>query len=315
MPKVCVFGGALVDRIGAMESPFVIGQSHPGSWQKTIGGVAANVARHLSHFGAKVRFATVFGDDEDAKSVRNTLEFDGLELLPGTTIPKSSTPSYTAIHDLSGDVIVGLADMDLHKHMDKAWTKCAADFGNPAEMWVADTNLSAASLSLLCELKGAIPLFIVAVSPAKTSALAHLTDKFDGLICNKAEAEAISGTSHENAGHAAESLISNGISTAIVSNGSSACAISGQAFGDDFSKTKTKIPIPLDPASQTTHLTGVGDTFAAAGIFRMLSQPATSHQAILEYANAAAHVAMLEPDTCPCIGWKTIEKLASESKD
>lgn len=312
--KICVFGGALIDRIGAMDSPFLVGQSHPGHWEQTIGGVAANVARHLSHFGANVRFATVFGDDENATSVREKLESEGLEPLPDTTISNGSTPSYTAIHDQSGGVVVGLADMDLHRHMDNAWTERAALFGKPAEMWVADTNLSIASLTLLCELKGKIPLFIVAVSPAKTFGLEQLVDKIDGLICNMAEAEAIIGTSQENAMQAAEYLVSKGITTAVVSNGSSPCAIAKRTSGDELFEAKEQFPIGIDPTSQVTRLTGVGDTFAAAVIFRILSQPSTSDQAILEHANAAAFLAMLDSDTCPHIGWKTVEEMASESK-
>lgn len=314
-PKICVFGGALVDRIGTIDSPFLTGQSHPGHWEHTIGGVAANVARHLSHFGANVSFATVFGEDEDAKSVRYRLETEGLTLLPDTTIPNGSTPSYTAIHDQSGDVVVGLADMELHGHMDNAWVKRAASFGTAAEMWIADTNLSADALTLLSELKGETPLFIVAVSPAKTSALEQILNKIDGVICNMAEAETIIGASQENAAQAAECLVFKGVTTAIVSNGSSPCAIAKRILGKESVETKEQLPIRIDPASQITRLTGVGDTFAAAVIFRILSQPKSSHQAILEHANAAAFLAMLDSDTCPNIRWKSVEEMASESKN
>lgn len=312
-PQVCVFGGALVDRIGTIESPFFLGQSHPGHWDRTVGGVAANVARHLSHFGADVRFASAFGDDDDAKSVKEKLKADGLDLLPDSTIPGGATPSYTVVHNQSGDVIVGLADMALHSHMDKEWAERAAAFGTQADIWVADTNISEASLAALCALKQKIPLFIVAVSPAKTSVIASLTSKIDGLICNRAEAEAIIGSAQASAIQAAESLVSNGVASVIVSNGSAPCAIARRNSETMSIESNEQNPIEAKPIAQVKSLTGVGDTFAAASLFQLLTQKTDSSQSILEHANAAALLAMAEKDTCPKIGWQAVQNIVSES--
>lgn len=312
--QFCVFGGAIVDCIGTVESPFFIGQSHPGHWEQTIGGVGANIARHLAHFGGKVQFASVFGDDDQASLIKSRLDADGLILLPDSTVPNGKTPSYTAIHDQSGDVIVGLADMALHAHMDDNWTKRAAHFAISADVWVADTNMSEASLSALCELKRNTPLIIVAVSPAKVSVLERLTGKIDGLICNRSEAEALLKKPQHNAAQAATALVSLGIPLVIVSDGSAPCALAKRGAKAGSVEIEEQTTTEIDPKSASVRLTGVGDTFAAACLFALSCRPQTNPTSALKYANAAASLAMAETDTCPKISWQAVEDFASESK-
>ncbi len=104
----CVFGGALIDRVGTFSAEFHLGQSHPGDWQQTVGGVASNVARHLAAFGASVQFASVFAPDAAGETVRQRLNTDGLSIIPGSLIPDGATPTYTVMHDSSGNVIARL---------------------------------------------------------------------------------------------------------------------------------------------------------------------------------------------------------------
>lgn len=310
--QICVFGGALIDRVGTIATPFVEGQSHPGHWQETVGGVAANVARHLSHFGSVVQFASIFADDEAARHVTQCLLAEGLRLHDEPALSGAQTPSYTVIHDHSGEVIVGLADMALHEHMDEAWCERVAEFGEQAEIWVVDTNISAASIGKLCEMKGSTPLYVVAVSPAKIGSVEHLLDKIDGLICNKAEAEALIGSRQKSAALAARSLIESGLSLAIVSNGAYACALGNNRA--NAAQVMEQLPELAGEKSEAGQLTGVGDTFAAACIFGLASKNLNEPKLILQRANAAAALAMNEPDSCPNISWKDILEQTFKSK-
>ncbi|MEP0518663.1 MAG: PfkB family carbohydrate kinase [Hyphomicrobiales bacterium] len=312
--QFCIFGGAIIDRVGTIEAPLQIGQSHPGYWKQSVGGVGANVARHLARFGGNVQIATLVGDDEDALSIIQQLKAENLTILPGGTINDCQTPSYTVVHDQVGDVIVGLADMKLHTHMDTNWALGAAKFANPADIWVADTNLPAKSLSTLCDQKGETPIFVVAVSPAKISVLESLGDRIEGLICNKAEADALVGKKSHNAADAAKNLTSLGMPLAIVSNGAAPCAIARNT--SNYADVEVIEHNTLKGFVDATrmHLTGVGDTFAAACIFAM-SNYARDDVSTLLHANAAASIAMTKPETCPKICWQMVEKRASESKN
>lgn len=290
-----------------------MGQSHPGHWEQTVGGVGANIARHLAQFGGRVRFASLFGDDDDASAIKDRLEASDLVLLPDSTITETTTPSYTAIHNQYGDVIVGLADMALHAHLNESWARQAALFATPSDMWVADTNLNETSLSTLCELKRDTPLFVVAVSPAKIPVLERLLDKIDGLICNRSEAEALAKKSLNNAAKAATVLVSLGIPLAIVSDGSAPSALAMRCFKTGSINITEQDTIDASPTSATLRLTGVGDTFAAACLFALSHTPQSNLTSTLKYGNAAASLAMVEADTCPKISWQAIEEIVSES--
>lgn len=315
--RFCVFGGAIIDRVGTIDTPFLMGQSHPGGWKQSVGGVGANVARHLANFGGNVRFATVFGNDDDAISIERKLEAEGLTLLPDSAIQHGQTPSYTVIHDHAGDVIVGLADMALHAHMNRDWVTRAAEFGSSADVWIADTNMPADTLSELCKIKGEIPLIVIAVSPAKIGILQKLMDKIDGLICNTSEAETLVQKPLRSAAEAASGLAFLGVPLAIVSNGSEPCAIARkqQEAPLEITEQTTMEANTLEANSHTTqmHLTGVGDTFAAACVFAHANQ-AHEDKLMLLHANAAAFLAMKQADTCPKINWQMIEDCVSQSE-
>lgn len=315
----CVFGGALIDRVGIFETAFHHGQSHPGHWQQTVGGVASNVARHLAHFGAKVTFASVFADDAAAQTVRDGLQEAGLELAPGCTIPDSTTPTYTVMHDPSGDVIAGLADMALHHHMDEAWAQWAAKTGSQCTHWIADTNIAPPVLAELARLKGNRKLFLVVVSPAKTAGLMSLLPKIDGIICNRQEAEALAGATFPDAPSAGSMLATVGIPICIVSDGAKTSAFA-QNTPEHPPQMAIKAPVlktkkTEGPAQQQFRMTGAGDMFAAASLFALCADTAIAPENILQLGHAAARLAMLEEDTCPAINWSAVTYAAAEESN
>ena len=314
----CVFGGALIDRVGLFETPFHPGQSHPGHWQQTIGGVASNVARHLAHFGAQVQFASVFSDDASAQTVCRQLVADGLSIIPDCIFPDSTTPTYTVMHDPSGDVIAGLADMALHEHMNEVWARKVALAGAASTHWIADTNITPAALAELASLKGDRPLFLVVVSPAKALGLTALLPHIDGIICNRQEAEAVAASIFADAASAAQGLVNTGLPLCIVSDGAQPGAFARKTPDQDL-QLVVKAPVSHleksdDPTQQRFRMTGVGDMFAAASLFALCSKTAIAAEDILQHAHAAARLAMQEDDTCPAIGWRAVTTAADKEK-
>lgn len=312
----CVFGGALIDRVGLFETEFCPGQSHPGRWQQTIGGVASNVARHLAHFGAEVIFASVFSDDAAAQTVREQLTKDGLHIVADCTIPGGTTPTYTVMHDPSGEVVAGLADMALQQHMNEAWARHVASAGAHCSHWVADTNIAPSALAELARLKGDRKLFLVVVSPAKATGLASLFPQLDGIICNRQEAEALAQSTFPDAASAAQSLVRAGLPLCIVSDGAKSGALA--RISSDHSPEL----VVLSPASnmdatgglpqQRFRMTGAGDMFAAGCLFALCAKTGIAPENILRHGHAAARLAMQEDDTCPAINWRTVTSAADK---
>lgn len=315
----CVFGGALIDRIGTFETAFYSGQSHPGHWQQTVGGVAANGARHLAHFGADVTFASVFADDSDAQTVRNRLLDDGLAIVPDCVIPGSVTPTYTVMHDPSGDVVAGLADMGLHQHMDEVWARRVALAGSACTHWIADSNIDPIALAELAQLKGDRQLILMVVSPAKTAGLMPLLRHLDGVVCNRQEAEALADAVFPDASSAARGLASLGAPLCIVSDGAKASAL---AFKTPDRSVQLSLKTPLPLANQTDlgpeqqfRMTGAGDMFAAACLFAFCTQTAIAPENILRHGHAAARLAMMEEDSCPTISWSAVTDAADQESN
>lgn len=319
LASFCVFGGALIDRIGTFETAFHSGQSHPGHWQQTVGGVAANGARHLAHFGAKVTFASVFADDSDAQTVCNRLLDDGLAIVPDCVVPASVTPTYTVMHDPSGDVIAGLADMGLHQHMDEAWARKVALAGSECTHWIADSNIAPAALAELAQLKGNRQVFLMVVSPAKTAGLKPLLRYLDGIICNRQEAEALADSVFPNAASAAKGLAALGTPLCIVSDGAKASALACRT-PDRSVQLTLKAPLPLadeteDGPNKQFRMTGAGDMFAAACLFALCTETAIAPEIILRHGHAAARLAMMEEDSCPTISWSAVTDAADQESN
>ena len=319
LASFCVFGGALIDRVGTFETAFHLGQSHPGHWQQTVGGVAANGARHLAHFGAKVTFASVFADDSDAQTVCNRLLEDGLTVVPDCVIPGSTTPTYTVMHDPSGDVIAGLADMGLHQHMDEAWARKVVLAASECTHWIADSNITPTALAELAQLKGNRQLFLMAVSPAKTAGLMPLLRHLDGIICNRQEAEALADTIFHDAPSAAKGLAALGTPLCIVSDGAKASALACRTPDHSLQLT-LKAPLPIadetdDGPKKQLRMTGAGDMFAAACLFELCTQTAIAPENILRHGHAAARLAMMEEDSCPTISWSAVTDAADQESN
>lgn len=263
-------------------------------------------------------FASVFSDDGSAQTVLRQLVADGLRIIPNCIFPGSATPTYTVMHDPSGDVIAGLADMALHEHMNEVWARKVALAGAASTHWIADTNIAPAALAELAGLKGDRPLFLVVVSPAKAIGLTALMPHIDGIICNRQEAEALAGSMFADAASAAKGLVNTGLPLCIVSDGAKPCAFARKTHDQDL-QLVVKAPVSHlaeaeDSSQQRFRMTGAGDMFAAASLFALCSKTAIAAENILEHAHAAARLALQEDDTCPAIGWRAVTIAADKER-
>src|SRR5436305_257330 len=114
---IASIGAAHVDRRGILRGPTILGTSNPGDVHLDFGGVARNVAENLARLGCAVSMLSRVGDDEEGRRVIAHLRFAGIDTALVSRSPVRPTASYTAILENQGELVIGLADMDIYEEI------------------------------------------------------------------------------------------------------------------------------------------------------------------------------------------------------
>ena len=103
-PIFHICGGCHLDRHLHLEGEAVPGRTNPASQRIGIGGVAANIARHLAALGSPAHFTGVQPVDE-ISALETRLRAAGVKpcLIP----LEGEVPGYTAIVSADGELVVG----------------------------------------------------------------------------------------------------------------------------------------------------------------------------------------------------------------
>lgn len=158
------------------------GESVPMRSHMQIGGVARNVAYALKN-ASKVELQCHFirGDDASGHALDQELMHQGFEVAK--VISGQSTARYMSIETKQGEVLHGLADMDLFDHFPTL-------NGLKGKALVLDTNPSRKYFETL---DIDLPVYVVATSPHKIQRVNGLLHKITGLFLNRQEAIALVG--------------------------------------------------------------------------------------------------------------------------
>ena len=273
MPVFYICGGGHLDRHLHLEGKVVLGRTNPAAQRIEIGGVAANIARHLAARGGDVRFTGVQPPAE-IEMMAARLRAAGVEasLLP----LEGEVPGYTAVVAADGELLVGAASMSLYDAVapDMLTGQIAAGSG----LLVIDANFPEPVLQAICAAQPeARLLFAAATSVAKVGRLSGCLARLDALVLNRSEAVTIAGEAPvaEMACTMAARLRPGG--AVLVSDGGNQAAL---ARGDDC---VTASPPPVD----LVQANGAGDAMAAALFWGLAATPDAGPAAHLEAALAA----------------------------
>ena len=240
--KIACIGGAHIDRHAVLKEPYVAGTSNPVNVATSFGGVARNVAENLARLGCEVAMVSRVGDDEAGRSVVAHLRSLGVDtsMMSVMSVAVRATASYTAVLQPDGELVMGLADMDVYDEI----VPSLLDLPKlrEYEMWFADANLPEATLAWLT----AYGLLAVdAISVAKARKLRGIAGSVPVLFANTQQAAEIG----------ANQLSRSGIVTA----GASGITV---WVGDD------RRAMPALPAA-TKNVTGAGDALIAGTLYGM----------------------------------------------
>jgi pseudouridine kinase len=196
-PGVVVIGGANMDLKCRIDGATVIGSSNPGSLQVTAGGVARNIAESLARLGVPTELISAIGRDAfgDRLLAETTAAGVGTRHVLRRATP---TGTYTATLDRRGELVVGVAAMEVLAALTPRRVARSAAALRAAALIVADSNLSVATLDWLLGFAAehGRPLAIEAVSVPKAATIGRLLAArrpLYALFCNQAEAAALVG--------------------------------------------------------------------------------------------------------------------------
>lgn len=254
---IVVFGGAHIDRRGRIEGETVMGASNPGHFISEAGGGGLNAARALSRLGNQVRLVAPRGGDTAGDDVAAAAAEAGIDDRPFVFLDRA-TPSYTAILDHDGGLIVAIADMGLYslftpRRLHTLSVRAALE---GAGAILCDANLPAETLGALADLAGDlhVPLGAIAISPAKVVRFLPILDRLDWLFMNAAEARALSGKAAASPSEWPAILNGIGLRGGVVTGGA------GPIVAFEANEAAILTPPQLDTVADVT---GAGDATAA----------------------------------------------------
>ncbi|WP_265519533.1 PfkB family carbohydrate kinase [Nitratireductor luteus] len=256
-PLLLAVGGAHLDRRGRVRDDHIAEASNPGAMREDVGGGAFNALSMAVQRGVRGALFSLRGGDLAGRNVEEAVAAAGIEDLSATYMDRA-TPSYTAILTAKGDLITGLADMELYeaafgKQMRRRKIRDAAA---GADAVLCDANLPEEAILRLCAASVDKPLFAIAVSPAKVVRFAPVLERVSCLFMNRREALRLTGLA-EAAGleELAEALSALGLKGGVITSGSRP-AIGFQAG------QRWRFEVP--PLYHIADVTGAGDALAGA---------------------------------------------------
>ena len=272
-PIITVIGAAHVDQTIYLEGPVRLGRTNPASHSSIAGGVAANIARHmasgaisLGRSGALIQFLGVT-NSEQGGSLQRDLQTVGIKAR--FVALAGPAPSYTAILDPDGELVIGAACMDLY---DAVTADDILPFIPKTGCVVMDANFPKVVLGAAADaLPVAMSLFAAGTSVEKVRRLLPIMDRLDGLVLNRAEAAQLvaDGSTAEMAQRLAVLMRPRGF--VLVSDGADVAALAQDGI------VVERAPQPLETTGPLKSVNGAGDAMAAR-LFALYLQGASRHR-------------------------------------
>lgn len=294
MPYVTVIGGVNIDIGGWPDGPARMRDSNPGVVRSSLGGVGRNIAHNLALLGVDTRLLTAYGNDDNARRVRESCRELGIDDSLSPVIPGSRTSTYLFLTDGQGDMVMAINDMGIYRHLTPATLETRMEAINGSAAVVLDTNLPQESIEYLAEHCTA-PLFADPVSEAKCGKLKNILCKLHTLKPNRLEAEMLTGisiTDDASLRRAAEALLGTGLRRVFLSLG-----------GDGVlaAEPGRMVKLPVIP-TEIANTTGAGDSMMAAVVRAFLlgrSLEDSTREGLAASSIAMETMETISPAMCP----------------
>ncbi|MGX5831457.1 carbohydrate kinase family protein [Mesorhizobium sp. 43Arga] len=288
--EILAVGGAHIDRRGQVSGTYVPAASNPGTMREDVGGGVFNALRSTVRRGVSGSLMSIRGGDAGADTISRAIAQAGIADLSAVFLDRT-TPSYTALIDREGELIVGFADMALYelafpKQMRRSKVREAIA---AADAILCDANLPSPALERLASLAAGKPVYAIAISPAKVVRLIPVLGALALVFMNRREAVVLAGVNANAAErNVVDGLRCSGLASGVVTAGSA------PVLGFDEAGAFSILP----PAPRkVADVTGAGDALAGATVAALL-RGLPLRQALREGV-AAATLAIESADAIP----------------
>lgn len=148
---VVVIGGINVDFIAKGKTKTLLfGQTNPGSVCQSFGGVGRNIADSLSRLGHGPLFISATGNDSHSEAVFNYCKHMNTSGI--VKLKEQSTATYCAVITDSGDLSLGLGDMDIHQQITEQYVSQFENQLSSSTLVCIDGNLPVTTINYVCSL-------------------------------------------------------------------------------------------------------------------------------------------------------------------
>ena len=257
--QVLCIGSANMDYKMNLKGEFIKGTSNPVTSSVSYGGVIRNVAENLGRLGAQVALMSILGEDIQG----NNLIAHASHCMDTSAVEKTAaygTGNYSALLDINGEMIIGMADMEINRLMDRAWiVRHREDILR--SQWIAvDCNIEKDAMEALIQLavETGKNLAIIGVSGPKMDRIPEVIDGVAIGIFNRDETQSYFKTDEDDVEKLCGMWLNKGLKQAVVTSGKHAIG-----WGDDSGIHSTKVRV----VDQVVDVTGAGDAFCAGLIF------------------------------------------------
>lgn len=254
---ICI-GATLVDELYFCNEKTIRNTSNPATLKKYPGGVARNIAHHLSLLDIRVQLITVLGNDRDG----NWLIDECYKNRIGTDLilrVEDSTGKYASILNSDGTLYVAACTDPCDQYLTPDFLKKHANLLSSAKLIIAETNLPENTLQWIISLcnERDIPLFLEPVSVTKAKKIASLD--LNGIFMltpNEDELPSLCKQPHQNTSEAIHELLQRGVKNIWVRKG---------AEGSEIFNKENKMGLHA-PFIQVKDSTGAGDAALAGWV-------------------------------------------------
>uniref|UniRef100_A0A8D3DUC4 Zgc:136858 n=1 Tax=Scophthalmus maximus TaxID=52904 RepID=A0A8D3DUC4_SCOMX len=144
-----VIGGINVDFIAKGKKKTIqFGQTNPGSVCQSFGGVGRNIADSLSRLGHRPLFISAVGADSNSDAVLNYCKH--MNTSGVSRLEEQSTATYCAVITESGELSLGLGDMDIHQQITEQYVSQFEKQLLSATLVCLDGNIPASTIDYVC---------------------------------------------------------------------------------------------------------------------------------------------------------------------
>ncbi|XP_067856189.1 LOW QUALITY PROTEIN: uncharacterized protein zgc:136858 [Heptranchias perlo] len=147
-----VIGGSNVDFIAKAKQDNMMfgGPTNRGTVRQSIGGVGRNLADCLSRLGLHPLFISAIGTDANGDSL---LRFcSHMDTGAVTMLPEHSTAVYCAVVTATGELSLGLGDMDIHRQITEQYVSKFEEQLRSASFVCIDGNIPTSTINYVCRI-------------------------------------------------------------------------------------------------------------------------------------------------------------------